>query len=75
MIIEKNIKIIKIISAISIKVHSEKIFDWIKKIICLKHTFFDVKKCFVLMKQNFSDSNKTSLDQINIGSNQINFCL
>ena len=27
------------------------------------------------MKQNFFDSNKISLDQINICSNQINFCL
>ena len=35
----------------------------------VKNTFFDVKKCFVLMKQQFFDSNKISLDQINIGSN------
>ena len=37
--------------------------------------FFYVKKCFVSMKQNLFDSNKISLDQINICSNQINFCL
>ena len=39
------------------------------------HTFFDVKKCLVLMKENLFDSNKISLNQINICSNQINFCL
>ena len=39
------------------------------------NTFFDVKKRFVLMKKNLFDSNKISLNQINICSNQINFCL
>ena len=48
-------------------IESKKLFVW--------STFFDVKKCFVLMKQNLFDSNKISLDQINICSNQINFCL
>ena len=46
---------------------SKKLFVW--------KTFFDVKKFFILMKQNLFDSNKISLDQINICSNQINFCL
>ena len=41
----------------------------------VRNTFFDVKKCFVLMKQNLFDSNRISLDQINICLNQINFCL
>ena len=41
-------------------IESKKLFAW--------NTFFDVKKCFVLMKQNLFDSNKISLDQIN-------FCL
>ena len=48
-------------------IESKKLFVW--------NTFFDVKKCFVLMKQNLFDSNKISLDQINIFSNQINLCL
>ena len=45
-----------------------------KKLFIL-NTFFDLKKCFVLMKQNLFSSNKVSLNQINICSNQINFCL
>ena len=48
-------------------IESKKLFVW--------NTFFDVKKFFVLMKQNLFESNKISLDQINICSNQINFCL
>ena len=48
-------------------IESNKLFIW--------NTFFDVKKCFVLMKQNLFDSNKISLEQINICSNQTNFCL
>ena len=48
-------------------IESRKLFVW--------NTFFDVKKCFVLMKQNLFDSNKIFLDQINICSNHINFCL
>ena len=48
-------------------IESKRLFVW--------NTFFDVKKSFVLMKQNLFDSNKISLDQINICSNQINFCL
>ena len=48
-------------------IESKELFVW--------NTFFDVKKCFVLMKQNLLDSNKISLDQINICSNHINFCL
>ena len=54
--------------------NSEKIFYWIKKLFVWK-TFFDLKKCFILMEQNLFDSNKISLDKINILSNQINFCL
>ena len=48
-------------------IESKKLFVW--------NTFFDVKKCFVWMKQNLFDLNKISLDQVNICSNQINFCL
>ena len=48
-------------------IESKKLFVW--------NTFFDLKKFFVLMKQNLFDSNKISLDQINICSNQINLCL
>ena len=48
-------------------IESKKLFVW--------NSFFDVKECFVQMKHNLFDSNKISLDQINICSNQINFCL
>ena len=48
-------------------IESKKLFVW--------NTFFDVKKCFVGMKQNLFDSNKISLDRINICSNQMDFCL
>ena len=36
-------------------------------------TFFDLKKWFVLMKKNLFDSNKISLNQINICLNEKNF--
>ena len=56
-----------------LSVHSEKISDWIKKIICLKH-FLWCKEIFGLNETKF-DSNKISLEQISICLNQMNFCL
>ena len=53
---------------------SEKIFDWIKKIICLKH-FLWCKDIFYFSETKFVWFKQNIFGQINICSNQINFCL
>ena len=54
--------------------HSKKIWLNQGKLFIWK-TFFDLEKWFIWTKWNLFDSNKVSLDQIKICSNQINFCL
>ena len=58
-----------------VRLHSEKRFDWIKIIICLKDFLWFKKKLYIWIKYKFFDSNKVSLNHMKIYSNQINFYL